>query len=192
MTEQKSETRGAQKLKFPQDRFDDIPIGGGRDAKIGAHRAVPRPAFFGKWVLTVLVLTIIVSALGILWITQWSGGAAVADRVTAATKSEKVVAELDPEARVIVVNGTTVSELADSVAGEISNRDLGQVQFTDIAADSDVKISAVFYADDAYEGAAIALARELGGVSHYKSETYAEQPADLVVLLGSDYQGPGR
>ena len=73
----------------------------------------------------------------------------------------------------------------------ITQNGWGQILFSAPAASSDVQISAVFFSKPEDEPAALALAKELGGVSTFQSSDYDEYGAKLIVLLGSDYAGPG-
>lgn len=56
--------------KFPLDRFDAVPRGGKAGTRTGAHRVHPKPRFWVRWVLAVLLCTLLFSLLGILWLMR--------------------------------------------------------------------------------------------------------------------------
>lgn len=104
----------------------------------------------------------------------------------------QVAPALDPAAPVVVLNGTSMPGFGAVVDGIITQNQWGQILFSGDAAASDVEISAVFYSAPEDEAAALGLAKELGGVSIYQNDEYAQEyGARLVVLLGADYAGPG-
>ena len=82
--------------------------------------------------------------------------------------------------------------MAQSLATVITDEKWGSIILAVPAATTDVTISAVFYTDAENEAAALGLAEKLGGVSTYLNADYAEGEADLVVLIGADYAGPGK
>ncbi|WP_244301153.1 LytR C-terminal domain-containing protein [Leucobacter insecticola] len=103
----------------------------------------------------------------------------------------KADAVIDPNATVVVLNGTSTPNLAESVSGLITDRQWGQIVYSGSASETDVELSAVFYMDPADEAAAEALATKLGGISSYQTDRYVDYGVRLVVLIGANYAGPG-
>lgn len=171
-----------------KDRFDSPP----RGRRVGAHRLVMRPRRFWQYLVAALVGVAVLTAAGIFAVQNiGSSVTEIFDGGSPAAPVEQVQAEVDPEATVAVLNGTTEEGLQDAVAEAIAEGEWGTIGFTDIAATDDVAISAVFFATEADEPAALGLAKQLGGVSTYQSDDYAKYGVQLVVLLGADYAGPG-
>ncbi|MFC7766155.1 LytR C-terminal domain-containing protein [Leucobacter soli] len=159
---------------------------------MGAHRLVIRPRRFWQYLVAALVGVAVLTAAGIFAVQNiGSSVTEIFDGESPAAPVEQVQAEVDPEATVAVLNGTTEEGLQDAVAEAIAEGEWGTIGFTDIAATDDVAISAVFFATEADEPAALGLAKQLGGVSTYQSDDYAKYGVQLVVLLGADYAGPG-
>lgn len=188
------EPRAARKSasEYPADRFDEPALTG----RIGAHRVTAQPRSGWYFVLGGLVGAALLTTIGILAVSiATSSGSSIPliSDPKPTTTVVKVKPELNPEARVAVLDGTTEEgSVAERVAAEITENSWGSLILASPAATSDVTISAVFYADEAQEAAALALAEKLGGVSSYLNADYAEGDADLVVLIGSDYAGPGK
>lgn len=172
----------------PEDRFSRVET-----AKVGAHRQNPRPRYVWQWLLVSVLAFVLLTAGGIVWLTGFGGEEALplGEQGTAQPGEEKVEGVLDPEASVAILNGTETPNLAAALDEIVTENEWGTILFSGTAASSDVAISAVFYANDADEAAAKGLAAELGGVSTYVSDQYTEYGATLVVLLGTDYAGPG-
>lgn len=170
------------------DRFDSLPKG----RRVGAHRINAGKRNAWPLVLIGLVLTVLLSAAGIFALQQINPDVSgIMEGATKKPAPTKVQPVLNPDASVAVLNGSVTSGMQDSVASEIDTQKWGKIAFTGVADKTDVKISAVFYGKKSDEAAALALAKQLGGVSSYQSDSYAEYQAQLVVLLGSDYAGPG-
>lgn len=173
-----------------EDRFERPR----RVGRVGAHRLVARPRRFWLYLVSALVGVAVLTGVGIVLIQNI--GTDVSSFLEnkpeeAATVVEQVKPVIDPEATIAVLNGTPTEGLDASVAQIITDNGWGLIGFSQVAATDDVKISAVFYSDPADESAALGLANELGGVSIYQSDNYAEYGVRLIVLLGSDYAGPG-
>lgn len=172
-----------------RDRFDGVT----RSGRVGAHRIVGRPRRFWAYLLCAVLGTALLTGAGIFAV-QFSG-----TNVTNWWAEEDqpppppaIKPEINPEAEVVVLNGTSMPGFGAVVDGIITENQWGTILFSTEAAASDVEISAVFYASVADEAAALGLANELGGVSIYQSYEYSQEyGARLVVLIGSDYAGPG-
>lgn len=59
----------AEKITYPHDRFDDVPRRPRGARRIGAHRVIAKPRYFWQWLTTVLVLTVLLTAGGIFYLT---------------------------------------------------------------------------------------------------------------------------
>lgn len=180
----------ATRVTFTEDRFDSVPQSRGR---IGAHRVVAKQSHFWQWLLIMVVAIVVLTAIGIFTLSRVG-----ADRVPFAQQGEatsgqetKVTVEVDPDATVAVLNGTETAGLGDSVGDQISTNKWGNTIFVGNSAEPGVEISAVFYTQESDQSAAAGLAEQLGGVSTYLNESYADLGTDLVVVLGTDYAGPG-
>ncbi len=186
-------SRGTASQSYPADRFDEIP----RSSRVGAHRVTAQPKVLWLYVFVTLAGAALLTALGIIGvnIANTTGSLPPLPSETREPVEEpaQVQAELDPEATVVLLDGTSADgELALRLAPIITDQQLGVILAAAPAASSDVTISAVFYADPTDEAAAHGLANELGGISTYPSTDYTEYGARLVVLLGTDYAGPGK
>lgn len=174
--------------ELPEDRFDRLP----RARRVGAHRMVARPRRFWVYLVSALVGLTLLTGAGIVVVHSLGGAGDFLDRgADERPVVEQVKPELDPEAAIAVLNGTTTPGLEVSVGQIITDNGWGQIAFTEVAASNEVQISAVFYTSVADEASALALANELGGVSIYQSYDYTQYGVQLVVLLGADYAGPG-
>ncbi len=186
---QHSPTRG----RFAEDRFDRVPSAGKNTGQIGAHRMVARRNGFWPWLLMMLVAIFVLVAAGIFGLSRiGTDSIPFADGVPDSKPgTERVQAVVDPEKTVAVLNEADVPGLAEAVGDEITKNGWGQVVYIGAAHQHDQAITAVFYAGDANLAAAEGLARQLGGASTYLNASYDELGADLVVILGDDYVGPG-
>ena len=182
-------TRPRSRQEYPEDRFDRIP----RSGRVGAHRVTPRPRYVWQYVIAGLLGFALLTTAGIFAVHSVGNAGKLPGLGPSPSSSpaETTPAELDPEATVAVLNGTETQNLAAALDRIITEEGWGQILFSGSAAASDVQISAVFYADEADAGAAEGLAAKLGGLSTYTSDQYQSYGARLVVLLGSDYAGPG-
>ncbi len=175
---------------LPTDRFDQLE----KSARVGAHRVIGRPRRIWLFLVCAVLGFVLLTLAGVLYFQL--SGTSVQDLRTGTQTAEttappKVKAELDPTAAVVVLNGTPMENFEAVVDNEITQNAWGQILFSGPAAVNDVEISAVFYGDPADEAAALGLAKELGGVSVFLTTDYAEYGARLIVLLGTDYAGPG-
>ncbi|MBL3685909.1 hypothetical protein D3248_02920 [Leucobacter zeae] len=180
--------RGSQ--EYPQDRFDRVE----RTGRVGAHRVTPRPRYVWQYLIAALLGFALLTAIGIV-VVQSEGGSGKLSQLTQSKSSTSAkraaAAEVDPDATLAILNGTEIPNLAATLEGIVTQEKWGQILFSGSASTADVKISAVFYRDPADAGAAAALAAKLGGLSTYTTEEYTEYDVQLIVLLGSDYRGPG-
>lgn len=175
---------------YPADRFDEVTSSG----RVGAHRVHARPRFVWQYVVATALATALLTTVGILALTTLNSQGKLPGEspITTGPRPTQVVAELDPDATVALLDGSTPDgDVAMRLDPIITENTWGQIVSAGPAASSDIEISAVFYADPAKEQAALGLAEKLGGLSAYPSADYAEYGADLVVLIGSDYAGPG-
>lgn len=182
--------RAAERNTLPADRFDALE----KSPRVGAHRVIGRPRRIWLFLVCAVIGFLLLTIGGVLYLQI--SGQSVADlrgeTSTSTAKPEvKVKAELDPEAQVVVLNGTPMEGFEAVVDSEITQNGWGQILFSGPAAVNNVEISAVFYADPADEAAALGLAKELGGVSTFLNTDYSEYGARLTVLLGTNYAGPG-
>ena len=174
---------------LPLDRFDKLP----KSRRVGVHRVVGRPRRFWIYLVSALLGIALLTAAGVI-VLQVTGTnfSSLTEELPKPTKAPPAVTpELDPTAQIVVFNGTPMPNFEAVVDSVITQNGWGQILFSSPAASSDVQISAVFYSDPADESAALALAKELGGVSTFQTSDYDEYGARLVVLLGVDYAGPG-
>lgn len=178
-----------ERQSYPEDRFDRVT----RSGRVGAHRVTPRPRYVWQFVIAGLLGFALLTTAGVLLIHNIGSTGKIAglDATKKAPAVKKTVPKLDPEATVAVLNGSTTENLAAALDAIITKQEWGTILFSGSAATQDVQISAVFYTDAADAEAAAGLAAKLGGLSTYTATDYAEYDAKLVVLLGSDYQGPG-
>lgn len=185
-------SRGNASQSYPADRFDDIP----RSSRVGAHRVTAQPKTVWLYVFSTLAGAALLTAAGVIGVNYANSRGSLPplpSQTQQDSSDPQVAAELDPEATVVLLDGTsTDGDLALRLAPIITSENLGVIVAATPAASADVTISAVFYADSADEAAALGLAQELGGISTYTSTDYSEYGAQLVVLLGSDYAGPGK
>lgn len=178
-----------ERQRYPEDRFDRAE----RTGRVGAHRVTARPRYVWQFLIAGLLGFALLTTVGILLVQNIgaTGKLPSLDRTPTAVAPAPTVAKLDPEATVAVLNGSQTANLAASLDKIITDEQWGQILFSGSAASQDVQISAVFYSDEADAEAAEGLAAKLGGLSTYTTQDYAEYGAKLVVLLGSDYAGPG-
>ncbi len=173
------------------DRFDRLHKSG----RVGVHRLIGKPRRFWIYLVSALLGVALLTGAGIVFV-QMSGSSIVdwseEEVGPIAPVAPKVKAELDPEAPVVVLNGTSMPGFGAIVDGIITSNAWGLILFSGEAASNDVQISAVFYSSEADEAAALGLAKELGGVGTFQSSEYDQYGARLVVLLGADYAGPGK
>lgn len=182
--------RSSSPQGYPEDRFDTP-----QTRRVGAHRVTANLRVNRRFVLGGLVGAALLTTIGIVGVTIANSIGTLPDLPSESQgpAPEKVKPALDPDASVAILDGTSASgDLAMRLADIVTDKKWGQIALAGPASVDDAKISAVFYADPANEAAALGLAKELGGVSAYQSDNYHSYDARLVVLLGTDYAGPGR
>ena len=178
---------------YQRDRFDDVK----RTSRVGAHRAVERIGSPGAWILVSTLITLILTATGVLIYTLQPGSVSFMDQLRGGggglpgVIDRPAEAEIGPDTTVVVLNGTTIDGLAFTVDEAITEEGWGSTVFAGNADENDVQISAVFYADEADEGLARGLGEKLGGISFYQNPNYSTYDNQLTVLIGADYNGPG-
>lgn len=181
--------------RFPEDSFDRLPA---PSERVGAHRG-PAPRGRGWRVLAWSALaTVLLVGAGIGYLAvidnniqftdtpgSSSSSAAPADTPTPTPTVEPVT---DGTKSVTILNGTEIAGLATRV-GDAAVAGGWNVGSRANASSTDFGTTTVYYADPANEAAARGLAQLLGGVP---VELNASFPgADLTVVLGIDYAGPG-
>jgi hypothetical protein len=92
-------------------------------------------------------------------------------------------------ARVSIVNASGDDKARDSAAVQVTNGGLNLVPGSD-KAPSTQPTSEIRYTDDARQGAAKSLASSLGLPDSAVKKTTDVQNADIVIVLGKDYQVP--
>lgn len=172
-----------------KDRFDAFP----KRERVGAHRINPKLGSKFAGFLIAALATLLITALGILFINLQPGSVKYSTEVSVegAVEDKPVAGVLDPEAGVVILNGTELESLAYFVDDFIHEEELGQVVFSGNADSNEVQTSAIFYSNPELESAAIALGEKLGGVKAYENTNFFSWGNDLAVLLGADYRGPG-
>lgn len=183
-------SRGSASSEYPADRFDSVES----TSRVGAHRVTAQPRVTWHFVLGGLIGAAILTTIGIVGVTiaGSAGTLPIQSPGSSAPGTPKVKPAINAEATVAVLDGTTAEgTLAQAVATTVTAEKWGTIILAVPAATADVEISAVFYSDPENNAAALGLAEKLGGVSTYLNTDYADNNADLVVLLGSDYGGPG-
>lgn len=178
-----------ERQSYPEDRFDRVE----RTGRVGAHRVTSRPRYVWHFVIAGLLGFALLTTAGVLAVHNIgaTGKLPTLDREPKPAAPAQQEPKLDPEATVAVLNGSETANLAAALDKLITDEQWGQILFSGSAASQDVKISAVFYSDEADADAAAGLAAKLGGLSTYTTNDYADYGAKLIVLLGSDYAGPG-
>ncbi|MBC9936654.1 MULTISPECIES: LytR C-terminal domain-containing protein [unclassified Leucobacter] len=179
----------ASGTRAPQDRYDLVE----RSHRVGVHRSPERAGSFWLRALMVLLTAAVLATLGIVFIVIGPGNVQLPGAVEETKKPApvQVVGEIDPAATIAILNGSPADGLEDNVDQAIRTGALGDVIFAGVADQRDVTISAIFYVDPKDEAFAKGLGEQLGGASYYLQPDYASYGARLIVLLGSDYRGPG-
>lgn len=188
-TEDGTESPSARQ-SYPEDRFDRVQHSG----RVGAHRVTARPRYIWQYLIAGLLGFAVLTTVGILAVQSIGGSGKLpltSSGGTSGSAEPTVEAELDPEATIAILNGTSTQNLAAALDQIVTAEQWGKIQFSGSAATTDVAISAVFYSSPDDAAAAAGLAEKLGGVSTYTSEEYESYGVRLVVLLGADYTGPG-
>lgn len=172
-----------------QDRYDLVE----RSGRVGVHRSPERAGSVWLRALMVLLTAAVLATLGIIFIVIGPGNVQLPGAIDEpdAPVVAQVDGQIDPTATVAILNGTLNEGLEVNVEQAIRDGALGDVIFSGVTEARDVTISAVFYVDPKDEAFAKGLGEQLGGASFYLQPDYASYGARLVVLLGTDYNGPG-
>ena len=177
---------------YPEDRFDDIP----KDLeRVGAHRS-PRKRGRG-WIAFgwAALATIVLVAIGAVAIMLLNNGLDCRSRPDTSRVGDPDAPRRpptptqDPSVSITVLNGTATSGLAGQVADSL--RAAGWTVGAASNADKqDYTDTVVYYADPTLEGAARGLAAAVPGADVQLSQDFADSGAQLVLVIGSDYQPP--
>lgn len=171
----------------PRDRFE-APS---KQRRVGAHRVVGKPKRFWIYLVSALAGIVVLTGAGIIAL-QLSNAATDARNSEEMSKApERVNPELDPEAAVVVLNGTSMPGFGAIVDGLITENGWGQILFSAEAAVNDIEKTTLYYSSVSDEAMALGLAEQLGISAIAQSYEYADYGAQLIVVLGADYTGPG-
>ncbi|HEV7811793.1 MAG TPA: LytR C-terminal domain-containing protein [Leifsonia sp.] len=177
--------------KYPKDRFDTSPDDLSR---VGAHRT-PRPKGRG-WIGFgwAALATVVLVGLGIFGLSLVNGSISFQGSTTSAsptptpTPTPTIVPTVDPNLSVFVLNGTTTTGLANTVADKLTAAGW-KVSSRANASDNTLSQTMVYYSDPKNEAAALGLAQSLPGAKVAVTQDYVATGADLTVVIGSDYAG---
>lgn len=177
--------------KYPKDRFDTIPDDLSR---VGAHRT-PRPKGRG-WIGFgwAALATVVLVGLGIFGLSLVNGSISFQGSTTSAsptptpTPTPTIVPTVDPNLSVFVLNGTTTTGLANTVADKLTAAGW-KVSSRANASVNTLSQTMVYYSDPKNEAAALGLAQSLPGAKVAVTQDYVATGADLTVVIGSDYAG---
>lgn len=165
------------------DRFDAVPVD---LARVGAHRTPKRRGRgFVTFAWAALATGLLVGAgvLGLGAIERGvTGGTGGVTGSAAAVTSAAPAATVDPDASVLVLNGTTTDGLA-AAAKKQAGADGWKSVSTATASENDVKASTVYYPKSSQQGAALGLAKTLGITRTAQTDQYDR----ITVVLGSDW-----
>lgn len=182
-------------MKYPKDRFDDIPPSIDRR---GAHRAPrTRAAKIAAWLwgLAAVAVLVIIAVIAMFVIDKVvSAGTQTAAEPTATETApadqqppaDQAPAEpaRDPEIPVTVLNGTDQAGVAGSTGDTLTGAGWN-VASTGDADSEDHASTVVYYGDAADEPAALAVVQDLGGGAAQLDP--AQAPAGTItVVVGAD------
>lgn len=183
-------------MKYPKDRFDDIPPSIDRR---GAHRAPrTRAAKIAAWLwgLGAIVVLVGLAVVGMLVVDRIvSGGGGTAESTPTPTETAPAEGQpaeppaavepaRNPDIPITVQNGTDQAGVASSADEQLTG--LGwNVESTGDADNEDYATTIIYYGDAADEAAALALAQDLGGGTPTLDP--ARAPAGTItVIIGTD------
>ena len=177
---------------YPKDRFDDIP----KDLeRVGAHRA-PRKRGRGwiafGWAALATVVLVVTGAVGHHAAEQRAGLGSRRHRAPTDDGSATATAEpdaVDPTLSITVLNGTTTAGLAGRGRRHAA-RPGWTVGATSNAEQAGLTDTVVYYADPTLEGAARGLAAAPPGRRRRALAGLRGAGAQLVVVVGTDYEPP--
>lgn len=181
-----------QSNTLPKDRFDDPQVRG----RVGVHRIVGKPKRFLTFFVAALLGTLVLTAGGIAAVMVADINVTKLfereDQAPGPQPEPSVQPQLDPAAQVVVLNGTPVVDFGFVVDLAITENQWGQVIFTGEAETNDIDTTTVYYLDEADEAAALGLAEQLGVRNVSLGTGFEQYGARLVVVIGTDYAGPGK
>lgn len=185
--------------KYPTDRFDSVPADLQR---AGAHRA-PRPRGYGwVWVAWCALAVAVLVGAGAVSIFVINGSLKVNDpfasnshapSATATTPpTPTVVPTVNPTFNIIVLNGTTISGLANDATDRLVNAGWTKKNITPANANStDYTTTTVFYANASDKAEALAVSQTLNNAPIRQTSDYAGSGAEITVVIGTDYKRAG-
>jgi membrane-associated protease RseP (regulator of RpoE activity) len=180
---------------YPKDRFDEAP----RDLKrVGAHRA---PAKRRGWIgfVVAAVITLLLVAIGAVAINVLSDRVQFTDTPVASGTAPAIevptaAPTIDPNAEIVVLNGTKTAGLAATAISQLNAAGWEQSITPSNSTSTDVETTIVYYRDSAQEGVARGLAQALGGATiQLLTETEAPdagaegEATTITIVLGTDY-----
>ena len=183
--------------KFPRDRFDEIPDDLQR---VGAHRA-PRPRGRG-WIAVgwAALVTVILVGAGIFGLSlvngtiDFHGSSPFASRsqshtpTATPTPTPTIVPTVDPSLNVNVLNGTTTTGLAKTVADKLTAAGWKVGSYAN-ADNSAIAATVVYFGKPADQAAALGVAQSLPGATIQQSTAYDDTGADITVVIGANFTG---
>lgn len=190
-----------------QDRFDLVPKKPAKGTKVGAHRRHPKHRFFFKWLLCVIIATVLLTIGGIFVLARTNTGKTIRSEITSQVKHQPAPApapapqpapaptpvekpKINPDASIVVLNAAQKNGLAGGVREYIRTEKIGKVLSVDTADRTQTQSFVYCFKEDDKQ-AATALAEKLTGATAKFDQSQQIEDADLVVVLGTDYAGPG-
>jgi hypothetical protein len=181
--------------RYPRDEFDNLaPVD-----RRGAHRVAPAKLGGVTATVFVVVLAIVAILLGVAVFNiirsgqagpdnpvvagQDGGGATTKAPTPTASATESESADIDRSLKVSVLNSTSKTGLASTVAKQLGAADWSNVTAGSIK--SPLTTTTVFYSTDDLKATAQAIADDLGTEAIKKSTDYT---AKLTVLVASDFK----
>jgi hypothetical protein len=176
--------------RSPKDQFDDLPAD---LARVGAHRAPPRPGrgwITFAWAALLTGLFVVAGSLGLNALRGLSflGEAPTVSATPTAIKTADPV--LDPTTiaperaiSITILNGTPTVDLEDSAAAALAGWPVGAAL---LASNQTEPTTIVYYRDPANEDVARGVVLALG-VGEVRESTALAAP--ITVVLGADYVG---
>jgi hypothetical protein len=183
--------------RFAQDSFDRLPA---HVERVGAHRG---PKARGRgWIVFAwaALATVLLVGAGVTYLAVvnnniqfhdvFAGGSSSATPTPTPTPTPtvSVAPTTDASLSVTILNGTDNAGLAGRV-GDAATAAGWNVGAPANSSTTDFATTTVYYSAAADEGAALGLAQLLGNAHTEQSDAFPG--ADLTVVLGVDYAGPG-
>lgn len=175
--------------RYPADRFDQVAPA--RGVRRGAHRLPGPKGRFWRWLLSTVIAAALFSALGVFLVDRYRSEIDLSgDGDHAAVEDlppyEIPVAEPvdDPKIAITVLNATEQTGLAAKIGKQLRADKKWNVKTESSAATTDVATSTVYYNHLDAEGAARALAADLGVTEVKLSTFYRGNP--ITVVIGAD------